>query len=350
SVNRASYRAATDTALQVLNVREQLCRLFDAPADCRHAVFTSGVTQSLNMLMLGVLRPGDHCIISAMEHNAVARPATLLQSTGVRLSIAPCDADGRLKLDAFAALLAPDTRMVILQHASNVCGTVQDIAAVGALCRAHHVFFVVDAAQTAGHFSFSMTQAQADAICFTGHKGLLGPQGTGGFVLTPALAAAAHPVLTGGSGSLSQELFMPELLPDKFEPGTPNLPGILGLGCALDFVLATGPDAIHAKEQALTQRMLDALRGTPQLFLPGTPDAAGRTGVVSVDFLRRDNAEIAYRLEQQYGILVRCGLHCAPLAHRTLGTFPQGTVRFSFGWFTSPDDVDFAAAAVRALA
>ncbi|MEG2931879.1 MAG: aminotransferase class V-fold PLP-dependent enzyme, partial [Ruthenibacterium sp.] len=188
------------------------------------------------------------------------------------------------------------------------------------------------------------------AICFTGHKGLLGPQGTGGFVLTPALAAAARPVLTGGSGSLSQELFMPELLPDKFEPGTPNLPGILGLGCALDFVLATGPDAIHAKEQALTQRMLDALRGTPHLFLPGTPDADGRTGVVSVDFLRRDNAEIAYRLEQQYGILVRCGLHCAPLAHRTLGTFPQGTVRFSFGWFTSPDDVDFAAAAVRALA
>lgn len=348
SVNRSSYRASTDTALRTLEVRERLCRLLGFAGDCAHAVFTSGVTQSLNMLMKGLVKPGDRLVISGMEHNAVARPAKQLEDAGAELCIAPCSADGRLRPDELEKLL-PGARLAVIQQASNVSGTVQGMDEIGRLCRAQGVPLVVDAAQTAGHFPVEMDRWDAAAVCFTGHKGLLGPQGIGGFILTDALASAETPLLAGGTGSQSALLEMPESLPDRFEAGTPNIPGILGLGAALEFIETTGVDTIRRREDALTRRFLDGLRGAPELFVPG-PGASGRVGVVSVDFKRRDNAEVAFELEQKYGVLTRCGLHCAPLAHRTLGTFPEGTVRFSLGWFNTEADVDDAVRAILALA
>lgn len=350
NVNRSSYRATTNAAMETLAVREMLCELLGYRGDCSHAIFTSGVTMSLNIIMKGLLKAGDHLIISAMEHNAVARPAAQLQAAGVELSVAPCSAEGFIDLAELERLFRPNTRLVVVQYASNVSGTIQPIKAIGALCRRHGAFFAVDTAQAAGHFLFSMEALQADAICFTGHKGLLGPSGIGGFVLNDALHEALTPLIAGGTGSMSASLQMPSTLPDCYEAGTPNLPGIMGLGAALRYLKQVGVESLHRREMALTARFLQGLRGNPHLYVPGPADAFQRVGVISVDFLRRDNAEVAFSLEQQYGILTRCGLHCAPLAHQTLGTYPQGTVRFSVGYTTTEAEVDAALRAIHALA
>ena len=350
NINRSSYRVTAEAAMSTLTVRENLCTLFGYSGDCSHAIFTSGVTMSLNVIMKGLLHPGDHFIISAMEHNAVARPAAQLQAGGVELSIAPCAPDGVIDLQALERLFRPNTRLVVMQHASNVSGTIQPIAKVGALCRRHGTFLIVDAAQTAGHFLFNMEAIGANAICFTGHKGLLGPSGIGGFVLDDALNQALTPLIAGGTGSMSASLEMPTTLPDRYESGTQNLPGIFGLGAALNYLNQVGLDALHRREMALTQYFLDGLRGDTNIRVPGPLCAKDRVGVISVDFLQKDNAEVAFQLEQQYGILTRCGLHCAPLAHQTLGTYPEGTVRFSIGYTTSEQEIDTAVRAVHTLA
>lgn len=198
NVNRSSYRATAEAALSTLTVREDLCRLFGAGEDPSYAIFTSGVTMSLNMIMKGALHPGDHLIISGMEHNAVARPATQLEAAGVAVSIAPCDEDGVLRLEEFEKLISPKTRLVVMQYASNVSGTIQPMGEIGAICRRHGVLFAVDSAQAAGHFAFDMRKLQVDALCFTGHKGLLGPSGIGGFVMNEAMNKALTPLIAGG--------------------------------------------------------------------------------------------------------------------------------------------------------
>ena len=191
---------------------------------------------------------------------------------------------------------------------------------------------------------------QIDALCFTGHKGLLGPSGIGGFVMNEAMNKALTPLIAGGTGSMSASLEMPPTLPDRYEAGTPNLPGIMGLGVALRYLQEVGLDALHRREMALTERFLSGLRGNEHIRIPGPADAEGRVGVISVDFLRQDNAEVAFQLEEQYGILTRCGLHCAPLAHKTLGTYPEGTVRFSIGYTTTEEEIDTAVRAIHDLA
>lgn len=350
NVNRSSYRATAEAALSTLTVRETLCDLFGGSSDPSYAIFTGGVTMSLNMIMRGVLRPGDHLIISAMEHNAVARPATQLAAAGIGVSVAPCDETGVLLLDEFEKLFTPQTRLVVMQYASNVSGTIQPVAQIGAICHRHGVLFAVDSAQAAGHFPINMQKLQIDALCFTGHKGLLGPSGIGGFIITEAMNKALTPLIAGGTGSMSASLEMPTTLPDRYEAGTANLPGIMGLGAALNYLTQVGTDALHKRETALTRRFLEGLCGNPHIRVPGPADADGRVGVISVDFLRQDNAEVAFRLEEQYGILTRCGLHCAPLAHKTLGTYPEGTVRFSIGYTTTEEEVDTAVRAIHDLA
>ena len=339
NINRSSYRATAEAALSTLTVREDLCRLFGAGEDPSYAIFTSGVTMSLNMIMKGALHPGDHLIISGMEHNAVARPATQLEAAGVAVSIAPCDGDGVLRLEEFEKLITPKTRLVVMQYASNVSGTIQPMGEIGASCRRHGVLLAVDSAQAAGHFAFDMQKLQIDALCFTGHKGLLGPSGIGGFVMNEEMNKALTPLIAGGTGSMSASLEMP-----------PTLPDIMGLGVALRYLQEVGLDALHRREMALTERFLSGLRGNEHIRIPGPADAKGRVGVISVDFLRQDNAEVAFQLEEQYGILTRCGLHCAPLAHKTLGTYPEGTVRFSIGYTTTEEEVDAAIRAIHDLA
>ena len=347
TINRSVYGAAQDAGLVTLRLRERLARLFSFPEKPTHVILTPGATAGLNFILKGFLRSGDHCLVSSMEHNAVMRP--LLQLQGVEFDRIPCDEEGRLDPAAMLPLIRPNTRLCVMAHGSNVCGTVQDAAAVGAICAEHGIAFALDAAQTAGHIPIDFQALHLSALCVPGHKGLLGPSGIGALLLRDDFAHALTPLLAGGTGSASDSEYLPDYLPDRFESGTPNLPGIYGFEEALRFIEETGIDALRAHELELTARFLEGLRTIPNLRLCGTEDLSRRVGVISVDFTQADNAEAAFRLESEFGILTRCGLHCAPSAHKTLGTFPQGTVRFSLGFSSTAADVDAALAALRAI-
>ena len=349
SIGRGGYRLACDAAGGVLAVREKLCALVNGPAP-RNVCFTPGATYGLNFLLHGLLRPGDRVLTSPMEHNAVLRPLEQLRARGAAVEYLPCTERGELVLDGLEERLAGNVRAVVLTHASNVSGTLFPIERVGALCRERGVFFLVDAAQTLGTEPVDMAAMGIDGLAFPGHKGLLGPQGIGGLVVTDALAAELEPLVSGGTGSLSESLSMPPFLPDRLEPGTLNLPGIFGLGAALDYLAEQG-EALRERERKLSRHLWYRMKELEEdgLRVLGTDDCFNRAGVVSVDFLRADNGEMAFRLEQEYGVLTRVGLHCAPLAHRALGTFPRGAVRFSVGAFTTFADIDYAAGAVEAM-
>ena len=348
TVNRSVYGAAQAAGLVELTLRQRLCRLFHF-APVTHAVLTPGNTWGLNLLLAGLLRPGDHCVVSSMEHNAVMRPLQALARQGVTFTRVACDGTGRLEPKDVEAALRPDTRLVVLAHGSNVSGTVQDAAAVGDICRRHGIPFCLDAAQTAGHIPVDFAALGLSALSVPGHKGLLGPSGIGALLLTPELAAQLTPIVSGGTGSASDSEEIPPYMPDRFEPGTPNVPGIYGLEAALAFLEQTGVEAVAAHDRLLTVRFLEGVRGVPGVRIVGPDTPEGRVGVVSLDFPGRDNAEVAEALECRFGILTRCGLHCAPAAHQTLGTFPRGTVRFSWGWFSTEGDIDQALEAVRSV-
>lgn len=346
SVNRGVYAPAQEAELETLGLREKLCAFFHHPEPVR-VLLTAGATAALNLAIKGSLHPGSRVLVSAMEHNAVMRPLVQLGADFTRV---PCDAAGRLDLDALERGLREKPEMLILNHASNVSGTVQDAKTVGKLCKQYDVPFVLDAAQSAGHVPVDFEEFSLSALAVPAHKGLLGPQGIGALLVTQAFAAQLSPLIAGGTGSMSDSEELPPYLPDRFESGTPNLPGIYGWSASMDYVNKIGLSSLRAHELALTKRFLDGLRGLPHLRLAGTWEPDARVGVISVDFLAMDNAEAADRLEREFGILTRCGLHCAPSAHKTLGTFPQGTVRFSLGYRTTPEDVDAALAALSALA
>ena len=348
SINRGVYSSAQDAGMTTLLLREGLCRLFHH-SDPTHCILTSGNTMGLNMILRGWLRPGDHCLVSSMEHNAVMRPLQDLADQGVCFDRIPCDRAGRLDPEAIRPLVRPNTRLLVMAHGSNVGGAIQDAAAVGRVCGEYGIPFALDAAQTAGHWEIDFEAMGLSALSVPGHKGLMGPSGIGALLLSPGFAKGLSPLVTGGTGSASDTERQPAYMPDRFESGTPNLPGIYGLQAAVDFVLETGVEALRRREEELTGLLLDGLRGIPQIRLAGPEGTDHRAGVVSIDFLREDNAEAAFRLEQEFGILTRCGLHCAPSAHKTLGTFPQGTVRFSVGWFTTPEEVSAAVDAVRKI-
>lgn len=348
SINRGVYSSAQDAGMTTLLLREGLCRLFHH-SDPTHCILTSGNTMGLNMILRGWLRPGDHCLVSSMEHNAVMRPLQDLADQGVCFDRIPCDSAGRLDPEAIRPLVRPNTRLLVMAHGSNVGGAIQDAAAVGRVCGEYGIPFALDAAQTAGHWEIDFEAMGLSALSVPGHKGLMGPSGIGALLLSPGFAKGLSPLVTGGTGSASDAERQPAYMPDRFESGTPNLPGIYGLQAAVDFVLETGVEALRRREEELTGLLLDGLRGIPQIRLAGPEGKDHRAGVVSIDFLREDNAEAAFRLEQEFGILTRCGLHCAPSAHKTLGTFPQGTVRFSVGWFTTPEEVSAAVDAVRKI-
>ena len=348
SINRGVYSSAQDAGMTTLLLREGLCRLFHH-SDPTHCILTSGNTMGLNMILRGWLRPGDHCLVSSMEHNAVMRPLQDLADQGVCFDRIPCDSAGRLDPEAIRPLVRPNTRLLVMAHGSNVGGAIQDAAAVGRVCGEYGIPFALDAAQTAGHWEIDFEAMGLSALSVPGHKGLMGPSGIGALLLSPGFAKGLSPLVTGGTGSASDAERQPAYMPDRFESGTPNLPGIYGLQAAVDFVLETGVEALRRREEELTGLLLDGLRGIPQIRLAGPEGTDHRAGVVSIDFLREDNAEAAFRLEQEFGILTRCGLHCAPSAHKTLGTFPQGTVRFSVGWFTTPEEVSAAVDAVRRI-
>ncbi|MGI6157232.1 MAG: aminotransferase class V-fold PLP-dependent enzyme [Saccharofermentanales bacterium] len=350
NVGRGNYGAAYDVEADVLDTRERIGRLIGHP-NPRGILFTSGVTESMNVFFYGYLMPGDHVVVGGMEHNAVMRPLTHLQRLrDIRYTVAETDACGFTSAEAVERAMEDDTKAVVISHASNVSGTIQPIAEIGALCRDRGIVFAVDAAQSCGALPIDMEAMHIGFLGFTGHKSLLGPHGTGGFGIDEELAARMEPLLVGGTGSRSDSFDQPGFLPDKFESGTQNLPGIMGLRAALMALESEGMEARHDRAMALTARFLEGVRAIPGVVAVGYPNIEGRTAVVSVDVPAMDNARVAFELEQGYDIMVRVGLHCAPLAHKTLGTFPRGTIRFSFGPSNTEAEIDTALNALEQTA
>ena len=348
NINRGSYSLAYDVEDIIYTTRQRLNTLFNGH-DPSHVIFTQNVTMSLNMVIKGLLKAGDHVLVSSMEHNAVMRPLTQLLDKGITFDIIPCDKTGSIQLESMDSLIRPNTVAMIINHASNVCGTIQPLESIGSICKAHNLQFIVDAAQTAGVIPIDVKACHIDALCFTGHKGLLGPQSIGGIILTKEIAQTLTPLIAGGTGSFSHLETMPTHMPDAFEAGTLNLPGIIGLNEGLSYIESQGMENIHNHELALTQAFLEGLQSIDVVNIIGKQDIQDRTAVVSITIDSMDPASIAYELESAYHIMTRVGLHCAPRAHQTLGTYPEGTVRFSFGYTNTHEDVESALSALHRI-
>ena len=348
NINRGSYALAYDVEDIIYTTRQRLHTLFNGH-DPAHVIFTQNVTMSLNMVIKGLLKAGDHVLVSSMEHNAVMRPLTQLLDEGITFDTIPCDSTGSIQMDSIEPLIRPNTVALIINHASNVCGTIQPLESIGPICKAHNLQFIVDAAQTAGVIPIDVKACHIDALCFTGHKGLLGPQGIGGIILTKEMAQTLTPLIAGGTGSFSHLETMPTHMPDAFEAGTLNLPGIIGLNEGLAYIESQGMENIHNHELVLTQSFLEGLQSIDGINIVGKQNIQDRTAVVSITIDGMDPANIAYELESTYHIMTRVGLHCAPRAHQTLGTYPEGTVRFSFGYANTHKDVESALSALHRI-
>ena len=347
SPGRGVHDAALAAARAVYDTRAALAGFFGAE-NPRQVAFTSGATQSLNIAIKGVLRPGDHVITTALEHNSVLRPLYEMEAAGVSLSILKSDPLGCISYAAFEAAIRPDTRAIVLTHGSNLTGNLIDIARVGAIARSHGLLFIVDAAQTAGVIPIDMQKMNIGVLCFTGHKGLLGPQGTGGLIVREGVRIA--PLLSGGSGVKTYSKAHPDDMPTALEAGTLNAHGIAGLNAALAYIRENGLDAIREKEQALMQAFYDGVRDIPGVTVYGDFTQPQRCAIVSLNIRDYDSAEVSDALAQQYGIATRPGAHCAPLMHQALGTVSQGAVRFSFSHFNTMEEIRTAVDAVREFA
>lgn len=344
---RGGHGMARAASLLLYETREALAELFGI-ADANQLVFTYNATDAISMAVMGLADPGDSIVTTSMEHNAVARTLRLAQSRGVTIHVVPCDSSGQLDMQAMAASIRQKPKAVVMTHASNVTGTVMPVAEVGKLTKAQGVALMVDAAQTAGVEDIHVADMGIDILAFSGHKGLLGPQGTGGLYIHEAITV--RPLRVGGTGSLSESDLQPEFMPDSLESGTPNTPGIAGLNAGVQFILQTGQAAIRAKEMELTGQLLTGLLAIPAASVYGRLDLLGRTAVVSFTLKGQDSGQIAHLLDQQYAIACRSGLHCAPWAHKTIGTLKTGTVRLSPGYFNTQQEIEQALAAIREIA
>jgi len=347
---RSGHGRSVEAGRIVFETREALARLFHIEDPLRIAL-TKNATESLNIVLQGGLKPGDSVITSGMEHNSVMRPLRFLEGRGVELSVVPCSPRGELEPDDVRKALRKNTRMVVLTHASNVTGTILPVEAVGALLRDRpEVLFCVDAAQTAGALPIDVEKMRIDLLAFTGHKSLFGPQGTGGLYIREGLENKISPLMMGGTGSRSEFEQQPVFMPDRYESGTPNTIGIAGLGAGVSFVLEQTVGTVRDQEERLISRFLSGLRDLrDDVIVYGPQDASRQTAVVSFNIRDVSASDAASYFEDNRGILCRPGLHCAPSAHRTIGTFPRGTIRFSFGFFNTQRDVDDACAALREL-
>lgn len=345
NVNRGCYSSAYSAEEVIYETRQLLAELFHF-SKCKNVIFTPNVTTSLNFILKGFLKPGDHILVSAMEHNAVMRPVVQLASLGISFDRIPCRTDGSMILEKVEELIRPETKAIVTLHASNVCGTRMPLDALGEICQRHQLYFVVDSAQTAGIVPINMDKMHIDALAFTGHKGLRGPQGTGGFLVSQELAEQMEPLISGGTGSVSHTEEIPDFMPDRFESGTPNLPGIYGLHEALLFLKTHSLQAINEKELSLTGYFLEQLQALDDtgrhILIIGKKDLTDRNAVVSIQTPEIDMSQVAWQLDNEYGVMTRVGLHCAPNAHKTLGTYPAGTIRFSFGPENTKNELDFA--------
>jgi cysteine desulfurase family protein len=343
---RSGHRLAIEASRTVYETRESIAEFFNI-ANPLQVVFTLNATESLNLAMRGSLGTGDHVITSSMEHNSVMRPLRALEAQGVEVTVIQCSQQGFLDPDDVEKAMEPHTKMVVLNHGSNVIGSLAPVEKVGRITWDSGLLFLLDTAQTAGAYPIDVEKMHIDLLAFTGHKSLCGPQGTGGLYISEGIKLDA--LKWGGTGSRSEEEYQPDFLPDKHESGTLNVVGLAGLGAGVRFVMQEGVEAIRKRERDLTHRLISGLLTIPDVTVYGGLDADHQIGVVSFNIDGLSQSEVGLRLDEDYEIMCRVGLHCAPIAHKTIGTFPDGTVRFGLGTFTTEDEIDAAIQAVRKL-
>ena len=346
SPGRSGHRLALEASRLVFEARENLSRLFNISRSER-IVLTYNATEALNLAIMGLLAEGDHVITPSMEHNSVMRPLKYLLGKGViELTIVPCSAEGHIDLDALKRSIRENTRLIAVNHASNVVGTIASLEDIGRLSGG--IPFLVDVAQSAGAVPIDVVAMGIDLLAFTGHKSLYGPQGTGGLFVREGINP--KPLRRGGTGSKSESWDHPDFLPDKYECGTPNTPGIAGLGEGVRFVLDKGVDAIRQHEMMLTRSLLEGLEDIEEINVYGPKNPREQTPTVSINIEGKEPSEVGYRLDREFDIMTRVGLHCNPGAHKTIGTFPRGTVRLSMGYFNTREEVDQVLEALRTIA
>ncbi|ACM21277.1 cysteine desulfurase family protein [Geotalea daltonii FRC-32] len=343
---RGGYKRSLAASRLVFEAREILASFFGI-TDSSRLVFTHSATEGLNIAVNGLLKPGDHVVTTTMEHNSLVRPLYAAKNRGVQITWVSADRNGSIDPAAISAALRPETKLIALSHCSNVTGTIQPIASIGDTARKAGVFFLVDAAQSAGCMPINIMDQKIDLLAVPGHKGLLGPQGTG--LLYIAEHVDLSPFLLGGTGTSSSDTAQPETMPEKFESGTLNTPGIAGLKAGVEFILKTGIDNIRQKEIKLVSLLLDGLKQLPRVKTFTAYNAESRGGAVSFTVEGIDPATIGFHLDADFDISVRVGLHCAPMAHKTIGTYPHGTVRVSPGFFNTDKDIAFLLDALRSI-
>ena len=346
NAGRGAHEPTLAASRLIYHTREKLAKLFGV-SDPSRIAFTGNATEALNMAIQGIFRPGDHVITSVCEHNSVLRPLYLMGERGVALSFIDVDDKGRLRYDLMEELVRKETKALVLTHASNLTGNVTDLERAAAFAKKYGLLLVVDGAQSAGILPVSAEALGIDVFCFTGHKGLMGPQGTGGIYVREGLEIA--PLKVGGSGIHSFDQEHPALMPTALEAGTLNVHGIAGLGASVDDILQTGTDTILKKEMALARRFICGIQDLPEIHIYGDLEAEIRTGIVSLNIGAEDSAQISDILWEDYEICVRAGAHCAPLMHKALGTVEQGAVRFSFSYYNTIEEIDIAIQALREL-
>ena len=349
SPGRSGHRLSIEAGRGVFETRNALASLFRANDPLR-IVFTKNATEALNIVVFGLIQPGDHVIVSSMEHNSVMRPLRAATAAlKADLTVVPCNPFGQLDPEDVGRAIRRNTRIVFLTHASNVTGTIMPAAEVGRICREHGVLFCVDAAQSAGAVPIDVEAMNIDLLAFTGHKSLLGPQGTGGLYARKGIDSLMRPLMMGGTGSRSEHEHQPEFMPDKYESGTLNTIGLIGLGAGVREIGSIGIEKIRQRELELTAAFMEGASGISGVTVYGDSNPGGRVPVVSFNIDGMRASDVGLQIDDACGIMSRPGLHCAPSAHRTLGTAPHGTVRFSFGYFNTREQIDTALNAIEAL-
>ncbi len=352
NVNRSSHSNARNANMVVFETRELIKEFFNFKEEEANVIFTSGATFSLNQAIKGYLKPNSRVLVSALEHNAVMRPLKELEEDGLIVDIIPTNEYGIADIDKAIKMIESTTfDMIIISQASNVCGNIFPLEKVAQVAKTKDIPLVLDASQSAGHIDIDFESLNLSALCAPAHKGLLAPQGLGILLLKSDFASKLKPIITGGTGSFSNSEIQPDFLPDKFESGTPNIPAIFGLNASIKYILEQGIKNIRNREIMLMEKftaMLHEINENGKHFkILGTDDLDNKLGVISLDFKDFDNAEFSSVLEEDYGIKTRCGLHCSPIAHKTLGTFPQGSVRFSLSYFTTVEDIEYTVQSIK---
>lgn len=350
SPGRSGHRLSIEAGRLLYQTRESLAELFNV-SDPLRIIFTLNVTEAINLVLKGLLRPGDQVVTSSMEHNSVMRPLRELEKRGVEVKVVPCSPQGDLDPVDIKRSIKENTKLIVLNHGSNVIGSILPISAVGAIARDYGLLFLVDTAQTAGCYPLDVKKDNIDLLAFTGHKALFGPPGTGGLVVGERVdIKRLNPLKVGGTGSRSESEEQPDFLPDIYESGTPNTVGLSGLNKGVRFVLQQGIEKIHRHELELTQKLIEGLKEIPEVIVYGEDQIKDKVAVISFNIKGQLPSEVGLRLDEEYNIMSRVGLHCAPAAHKTIGTFPGGTVRFSMSWFNTFEEVDQTILAVRKIA